>query len=134
MLLPVVAGVIATLEVRPERMRAALDEAMLATDLADYLVKRGLPFREAHHVVGQAVLLAERAARWQRRGTARPDPGGLPVPLACFQADLFDVLSYEGSVEAPHRPGRHRARRGGAADRPGAGETGGDHNLGAPAA
>jgi argininosuccinate lyase len=57
-LLPVVTAVIATLNINPERMRAALDEAMLATDLADYLVLRGLPFREAHHVSGRLVRRA----------------------------------------------------------------------------
>src|SRR5512135_1770403 len=47
-LLPVIAGVIRTMQIHPERMRNALDEAMLATDLADYLVRHGMPFREAH--------------------------------------------------------------------------------------
>jgi argininosuccinate lyase len=41
--------------------RAASDPALLATDLADYLVKKGMPFRHAHHVVGAVVALAERA-------------------------------------------------------------------------
>jgi len=58
-LLPVVAGVIRTLRVYPDRMRAALDLAMLATDLADDLVRRGVPFREAHRKVGEAIRLAE---------------------------------------------------------------------------
>ena len=40
-------------------MAAQLEPALLATDLADYLVKRGLPFREAHELVGRAVRLAE---------------------------------------------------------------------------
>src|SRR5262249_54690705 len=45
--------------------RAACDEAvndpsLLATDLADYLVRKGMPFRQAHHVVGAVVALAER--------------------------------------------------------------------------
>src|SRR5664280_1570718 len=39
--------------------RAASDPALLATDLADYLVKKGMPFRQAHHVVGAVVALAE---------------------------------------------------------------------------
>ena len=39
---------------------AASDPALLATDLADYLVKKGMPFRQAHHVVGAVVALAER--------------------------------------------------------------------------
>jgi argininosuccinate lyase len=39
---------------------AASDPALLATDLADYLVRKGVPFRKAHHAVGAAVALAER--------------------------------------------------------------------------
>ncbi len=57
-LLPVLAGAIRTLTVNAERMESALDDFMLATDLADYLVGRGIPFREAHALVGQAVRRA----------------------------------------------------------------------------
>jgi argininosuccinate lyase len=57
-MLPVMAGAIDTLTVRGDRMQAALDAAMLATDLADYLVQRGVPFREAHGLAGQAVRKA----------------------------------------------------------------------------
>ncbi len=53
--LQVAAAAVATLEARPERMLAALDDAMLATDLADELVRRGVPFREAHAMVGRLV-------------------------------------------------------------------------------
>jgi len=42
------------LSVRAGRMRAAIDDQMLATDLADYLVERGVPFREAHSAAGRA--------------------------------------------------------------------------------
>jgi argininosuccinate lyase len=56
--LPVATGVIATLEVHPQRMAEALDDGMLATDLADYLVQRGVPFRRSHHLVGQVVRRA----------------------------------------------------------------------------
>jgi argininosuccinate lyase len=55
LLLPVVTGVIRTLKLNTDKMRAALTEDLLATDLADYLVHKGMPFREAHHIVGQAV-------------------------------------------------------------------------------
>ena len=96
MLLPIVAGVVRTLELHPERMRAALCEPMLATDLADYLVKRGVPFREAHGLVGQVVLECER------RGIGLSQ---LPLQVyqaisPAFDADLFDTLSFEASVEA----------------------------------
>jgi argininosuccinate lyase len=57
--LPVMAGLIATLQIRPERMAAQLEPGLLATDLADYLVRQGMPFRQAHHIVGQVVQLAE---------------------------------------------------------------------------
>jgi argininosuccinate lyase len=43
--------------------RAASDPALLATDLADYLVKKGMPFRQAHHVVGAVVALAEKTGK-----------------------------------------------------------------------
>jgi len=42
---------------------AASDPAMLATDLADYLVRKGMPFRQAHHVVGAVVALAEKTGK-----------------------------------------------------------------------
>lgn len=42
---------------------AASDPALLATDLADYLVRKGMPFRQAHHVVGAVVALAERSGK-----------------------------------------------------------------------
>jgi argininosuccinate lyase len=42
---------------------AAADSALLATDLADYLVRKGMPFRQSHHVVGAVVALAEKAGK-----------------------------------------------------------------------
>jgi argininosuccinate lyase len=57
-ILPVLAGAIRTLKIRPERMRAGLDAGMMATDLADYLVNKGVPFREAHALAGKSVRLA----------------------------------------------------------------------------
>lgn len=93
--LPVAAGVIRTLGVNAERMAAALDDAMLATDLADYLVRRGVPFRESHHLVGQAVKRAE--ALGVRLGQ---------MPLAEYRAihpafgeDVYAVFDFRRSVE-----------------------------------
>jgi argininosuccinate lyase len=57
-MLPVMSGAIDTLTVHADRMQAALDSNMLATDLADYLVQRGVPFREAHGLAGRAVKKA----------------------------------------------------------------------------
>jgi argininosuccinate lyase len=55
----VMAGLIRTLKLQPQRLSAQLEPGLLATELADYLVKKGLPFRTAHGLVGQAVRLAE---------------------------------------------------------------------------
>jgi argininosuccinate lyase len=52
-------GVIRTLQVHADTMRSALDPLLYATDMADFLVRKGLPFRKAHSVVGQAVRLCE---------------------------------------------------------------------------
>jgi argininosuccinate lyase len=57
-LLPVLAGAIRTLTVRPESLHAAIDPAMLASDLADLLVSKGVPFRQAHLLVGKSVQRA----------------------------------------------------------------------------
>jgi argininosuccinate lyase len=62
-LLPVLAGALETLAVNSERMRAGIDAGMLATDLADYLVGKDLPFREAHAVAGKAVQLAQEQGK-----------------------------------------------------------------------
>jgi argininosuccinate lyase len=59
LVLPVMAGAIRTLRLQPERMAAQLEPGLLATDLADYLAKKGMPFRQAHSIVGQVVRLAE---------------------------------------------------------------------------
>jgi argininosuccinate lyase len=58
-LLPAVAGTVRTMELDVERCGAAVDAGMLATDLADFLVRAGVPFREAHGAVGRLVRTAE---------------------------------------------------------------------------
>jgi argininosuccinate lyase len=61
---PIVAAMLRHTMVDTEACRsAASDPAMLATDLADYLVRKGMPFRHAHHVVGAVVALAERKGK-----------------------------------------------------------------------
>lgn len=57
--LPVMSGLITTLRLNQHKMAQQLEPGLLATDLADYLVKKGMPFREAHGVVGEVVRLAE---------------------------------------------------------------------------
>jgi argininosuccinate lyase len=59
MTLPVMSGLLQTVQLRRDQIEAQLEPSLLATDLADYLVKKGVPFREAHHIVGQVVTQAE---------------------------------------------------------------------------
>ena len=101
MLLPVVIAIIHTLQLNPENMRAALDEDMLATDLADYLVQRGLPFRQAHHVSGQAVTLAGGQGKRLSQLTL-PELQGLSD---LFNADVAQVFDFAASVARRKAPG-----------------------------
>jgi argininosuccinate lyase len=57
--LPVMAGLIRTLHLNPKKMATQLEPALMATDLADYLTKKGVPFREAHKLVGRVVKIGE---------------------------------------------------------------------------
>ncbi len=59
LIIPIMAGLFRTLTLRPDKMAQQLEPNLLATDLADYLVKQGVPFRQAHHLVGEVVQLAE---------------------------------------------------------------------------
>jgi len=101
LVLPALTGAIATLEVNRDRMRAALDASLRATDLADLLVEAGVPFRESHGLVGRLVREAERAG----------------VPLDCVApavaaqihpalgAALSQLGTWEDSVEGRATPG-----------------------------
>ena len=93
--LPVVAGVVRTLKVNAGCMAAALDPAMLATDLADYLVRQGVPFREAHHLVGQAVRRAEDLDL----SLADLSMAEYQAIHPAFSADVAAVLNFQRSVE-----------------------------------
>lgn len=94
MTLPVLAGVVSTLTINAKKMRLALDEAMLATDLADYLVRRGMPFREAHRVVGELVKRAE--ARDQNLSALTQED--FRSVSDKFGPDAAQVLDFEGSI------------------------------------
>ena len=93
-------GMLSTLEVNAERMEeAAGDSAMLATDLADYLVAKGVPFREAHMAVGK---LCELDVPLQE----------LPIEECRRQSPAFDTDAVPGDSpgigRGPRRGGRHR--------------------------
>jgi len=100
-MLEVTRGVIDTLQVNQDKMRSALREEMLATDLADYLVRKGIPFRQAHHIVGRVVLLCEQKGCTFSQLSLEEYRA---ISLA-FDADLYECLSFEASVEARSVPG-----------------------------
>ena len=94
--LPAVRGAVQTAEFRPERMAEVMDSQLLATDLADYLVRKGVPFRETHEIVGRLVRLAEEeGATLLGLGAAR-----LAEEDARFEPDVAAVFDWEASVEA----------------------------------
>jgi argininosuccinate lyase len=90
------------IRVKADAMRDALSQGFAtATDLADYLVKKGVPFRDAHEVVARAVRAAET------RGCDLPD-----LPLADLRAfsdlideDVYQVLTVEGALDSRNHIG-----------------------------
>lgn len=94
--LSVMAQVVATATFRPERMRAALrGDFSTATDLADYLVQKGVPFREAHHAVGRLVL----ALSEQGKGLEDATLDDLRAVSPAFGADALALVAPDRSVE-----------------------------------
>jgi argininosuccinate lyase len=93
-ILPVVAGALRTITARPERMLAAMDPTMMATDLADYLVNKGLPFREAHVVAGKVVrAAAEKAVSLEAMSLE------MYQDLGPFEADVYEVFEPLKSIK-----------------------------------
>ncbi|KAL1680923.1 L-Aspartase-like protein [Schizophyllum commune] len=103
--LRIAEGVIATMNaseilmalylVHGDKMLAALSMDVLATDLANYLVLKGIPFRETHHISGRAVALAE-ARKCQLNDLTLQDYQTLHPN---FTEDVRDVFDFEASVE-----------------------------------
>ena len=96
-LLPVVTATVSSLQINADTMAAALTEDLLATDLADYLVRKGLPFRRAHHVVGEIVKLA-----------ADKEISLSALPLSALQSICDD---FDSDVSAVFDFGRSVAQR-----------------------
>jgi argininosuccinate lyase len=95
MTLQVMAGVVDTLTVNGDRMAQAMNSHLLATELADYLVSKGMPFRQAHEVVGRVVQLSLSI-----------DQSLWSMPLQVYQSisplferDVHERLDFEKAVE-----------------------------------
>ena len=95
--LEAMSGIVSAMEADPTAMRAAAEVGFaVATDFADYLVRRGVPFRDAHEIVGRAVALAVE------RGVSLP---GIPFDdLAALSdrigEDVYDAITLDGAVAA----------------------------------
>ena len=102
--LPVAAGTVATMRLDEGRMAGALSWDLLATDLAEYLVERGLPFRDAHEAAGEVFAHCERAS---------VPPPSLDLETLRRFSPVFDESARE--VWDYRRSAERRAVRGGAA-------------------
>ncbi|KAF4125921.1 argininosuccinate lyase [Geosmithia morbida] len=88
-------GVLSTLNVVPAKMKAALDPFMLATDVADYLVRKGVPFRETHHISGRCVAKSEETGIPMNEFSFEQ----MKAIDSRFEEDISEAFNYETSVE-----------------------------------
>ncbi|KAI9750634.1 MAG: hypothetical protein M4579_006381 [Chaenotheca gracillima] len=93
--LQIATGVLSTLRVNGTALRAALAPEMLATEFADYLTKKGVPFRECHHIAGRLVALAEDTNVSMDKLTLDQ----IQDIDSRFGGDVLDCLDYERAVE-----------------------------------
>ncbi|KAM4546270.1 argininosuccinate lyase [Fundulus diaphanus] len=99
--LQVTTGVMSTLKINQSVMEAALSPDMLATDLAYYLVRKGVPFREAHGLSGKAVFTAES----KNVSLNQLTEADLAAVSPLFESDVSSVWDYRSSVEQYSAPG-----------------------------
>lgn len=93
--LQIATGVLSTLTILPDNMLKSLTPDMLATDLADYLVRKGVPFRETHHISGQVVALSEKESLPMDQLSFEQ----LQSVDKRFEKDVLSVFDYQKSVE-----------------------------------
>ena len=100
--LAILAELLRGITPRPDRMLAALGEGFAtATDLADYLVRKGLPFRDAHEAVARAVRAAEQAGK----DLAALSTAELRAFSPLIGEDVHAVLTAEGSAASRRHVG-----------------------------
>jgi argininosuccinate lyase len=95
LLLPTLTEAVNTLIANPEKMLLSVDDSLSATDLADYLVRKGVPFREAHHIAAQAVILSNKNNIPFNK---------LPLEILqslhpAFERDVYDIFSPLASLK-----------------------------------
>ncbi|OPL14398.1 MAG: argininosuccinate lyase [delta proteobacterium ML8_D] len=98
----IMAALVARLVPKKKNIHRTVTQGFLtATDLADYLVKKGMPFRQAHSVVGKAVLQCIS----QGKDLTEMSLEDLKAFSSLIDEDIFEVLSIEGSVGTRRCPG-----------------------------
>jgi argininosuccinate lyase len=92
--LVIFSGVLKTLKVKKEAIKLKLSPMLLATEIADYLTEKGIPFREAHEVTGKIV-------KWTEKNDTSLDK----IPLSelknfslLFNKDIYDYLKFENAL------------------------------------
>lgn len=92
-ILPVLGGALETMSINADKMLAAIDGSLYATDLADYLVHKGVPFRTAHGMVGKAVkLAAEKQSALDQLSVEEYQA------IGPFEADVYELFNPLASV------------------------------------
>jgi len=101
-MLTVATGALGATKFREDRLNcAASNSALLATEAADYLVRRGMPFRQAHDIVGKLLSQAERVnKKWTQLPLSE-----LKKLSPAFEDDFFDGLNVESALAAKSVPG-----------------------------
>lgn len=93
--LAIMQGVIGSMEIDEDKTYAALTADMLATDVAEYLVQKGVPFRQTHDTAGAVA----RAAKDRKISIAEPSLENLQIISPLFDKDMSQVFDFEKSVE-----------------------------------
>lgn len=96
LVLQVFTQVIATLKTNTERITGDLDPFLLATDLADYLVRKGMPFRHAHKVIGRIVAHCIENKLQMNKLTQKQLCGFSDL----FDSDVMQVFSWQNAIDA----------------------------------
>lgn len=102
LVLPAFTGMVSTIEFHKERMEQLAPAGFaLATDIAEWLVRTGVPFAQAHEIAGACVLLAESSNR-ELSDLSAPELAEISPHLT---AEVFSVLSVRGSIQSRNATG-----------------------------
>jgi argininosuccinate lyase len=101
-MLLVASGAVSSTKFNAEKLRSrAANPALLATEAADYLVRKGIPFRQAHDLVGKLLKEAERQGKvWTELPLAE-----LKIISPAFESDFANMLSVDAALAAKNVPG-----------------------------